>query len=123
MRTFPYRGRGIDGTSRKLGIIHKMPQRRAAVDDYRIICKLDECQVDTSCGKISLLGDGPARPPTKVVPSYEISRGKRMVASDPGVTEWDFLSFGLIQKDFFDFFLDRERGELKHLSTRRKRNQ
>ena len=38
----------------------------------------------------SRLGDGPARLPTKVVPSYEIARGKRMVALDPGVTEWDF---------------------------------
>ena len=35
---------------------------------------------------------------------------------DPGIAEWDILYFGMTSNG-------RERGELKRLSTRRKKNQ
>ena len=42
--------------------------------------------------------------------------GKVHAAFDPRIPEWDFLFFGMSRKR-------REHGELKRLSTRRKRNQ
>ena len=45
-----------------------------------------------------------------------ISPGEAQAAFDPGIPEWDFLPFGALRKE-------RERGEKKHPSTRRKRNQ
>ncbi len=38
------------------------------------------------------LVDGLAREPKKVVPSRDITPGRRMVAIDPEITEWDFLT-------------------------------